>query len=242
MLEKDRGIVLAASRRGETSLYATFLGRSSGKIRLIAKGALGSRSPLRGVLERGNDVEVVYYFKPARTAYYLKEASVVRAAGDRDSLPHLSCRLAALELLDAVCHTAGADPDVVDVATEYLDVEGARDPLLFFLAFETRLLTVLGAAPAVAECAHCGAPVDEGAYVPAEGTAYCGDHAPPGPGAVRLDAALTSLLHRCQVEPLAALAAGAADPATRKRLGKLIHETYTHHVQGYDLPKSLNLI
>jgi hypothetical protein len=28
----------------------------------------------------------------------------------------------------------------------------------------------------------------------------------------------------------------------RKQLGRLVHWTYTYHVQGYHLPRSLNLI
>ncbi|MEJ2720147.1 MAG: recombination protein O N-terminal domain-containing protein [bacterium] len=63
MIKKDEGVILRSARSGETSKLVTFLGLESGKIRLIAKGALGGKSPFRGVLEPGNHLEIVYYFK-----------------------------------------------------------------------------------------------------------------------------------------------------------------------------------
>jgi len=47
---------------------------------------------------------------------------------------------------------------------------------------------------------------------------------------------------RCAQEPYAALAAREVSRAARKELGRLVHWTYTYHVQGYHLPRSLNLI
>ena len=103
MLVKDEGIVLSVSRSGDTSLGVVFLGRASGKIRLLAKGALSPKYPGRGVLESGNQVEVVYYHKDGYSTFYLKEVSLVASpAAGRESLPHLAANLAALELLSHV--------------------------------------------------------------------------------------------------------------------------------------------
>jgi recombinational DNA repair protein (RecF pathway) len=60
MLEKDSGVVLGATASGETSRRVVFLGRRFGKIQLMAKGALRRDSPLRGLLEPGYRVEVVF--------------------------------------------------------------------------------------------------------------------------------------------------------------------------------------
>lgn len=245
MLQKDDGIVLRTTRSGETSQVAVFLGRSSGKVRLMAKGALGPKSPWRGLFEPGHHIEVVYYFKEARSVYYIKEAASAsptsRAARRRDSLPHLAAMLAAMELLDLVCYHGSPDERVADLAVDYARHQDADDPLLMFLAFEVKLLEALGAAPEVSACAVCGSDLDGGAYSPREGASFCREHAGAA-DAVGLDARTVEEIARCMAEPFSALEHAEIDPARRKDLGKLVHWTYTHHVHGYSLPKSLNLI
>ena len=73
MLRKDEGVVLSSTRRGESSKLVTFLGRESGKMRLLAKGAMSPKSPFRGSLEPGSYVEVLFYYKEARSFFFLKD-------------------------------------------------------------------------------------------------------------------------------------------------------------------------
>lgn len=243
MLEKDAGVVLRTARSGETSLLVTFLGRRRGKIRLMAKGALSSKRTSGGLLETGNHVEAVYYFKEDRSVFYLREvAALSPPASGRDSLPHLAVRLSAMELLNQVCYPGSADESIVDLAVEYVRVADEADPLWVFLAFELRLLSVLGAFPDLAGCASCGAGVGGGAYDARGGVAYCADHAHLALDGLPLTPEMLEAVGRCTECPLAELAASEVEPATRKQLGKLVHWTYTFHVQGYSLPKSLNLI
>jgi DNA repair protein RecO len=242
MLEKDDGIVLRVTRSGETSQVLTFLGRRTGKVRLIAKGALGTRSPWRGLFEPGRHVEVVYYHKEGRTLYFIKEASArpglpVR----RDSLPHLATMLAAMELLELVCYQGSPDEHIVDVAVDYVHNQHGDDPLFLFLALEIKLLEALGAAPGVSACERCGASVEGGTYSPRDGASYCREHGVEGEK-VALDADMISFIERSTVLPFAELAHVRVESRVRKELGKLVHWTYTLHVHGYSLPKSLNLI
>ena len=105
MLRKDEGVVLSTTRRGESSKLVTFLGRDSGKTLLHAKGALGPKSPFRGSLEPGNYVEVLYYFKEGRTAFFLKEVSVHSGLNaDGGALTRMAVTLAMLEILNQVCY------------------------------------------------------------------------------------------------------------------------------------------
>jgi len=242
VLEKDEGIVLRTSRSGETSLMVTFLGRASGKIRLLAKGALGEKSPWRGVFEAGNAVEVVYYYKEGRSVYFVREASPGGPRGRRrDSLPHMATLLAAMELLEQVCYFGSPDAAIVDVAVDYVRHQDCRDPLFLFLAFEIKLLSALGASPDLAGCSECGAPIDGGVYSPRDGSACCREHA-AGVDLLPLGGGTVALAGLCTAEPFDTLAGHEVDAAHRKELGKLVHWTYTHHVHGYSLPKSLNLI
>lgn len=243
MLQKDEGIVLRTARSGETSQTFTFLGRASGRIRLIAKGALASKSPWRGMFEPGNHVEVLFYLKEGRSVYFVKEASFGSSpARRRDSLAHMATLLAAMELLDQVCYAGSPDEHLVDIAIDYARHQDCPDPLFLFLALEIKLLGALGVTPDVTSCSLCGADPTGGTYSPVDGSSLCREHAGSAPGSLGLDAETVAVLELCAGEPFDSIAGHEVPARRRKELGRLVHWTYTHHVHGYSLPKSLNLI
>jgi recombinational DNA repair protein (RecF pathway) len=209
----------------------------------MAKGALSPKHQFRGLLETGTHIETVFYYKENRSVYFVREASPLSPPfAGRDSLPHMAVRLAAMELLDLVCYPGSSDEGIVDLAVEFIRVGDANVPLLLFLAFELKLLAALGAFPELSGCAHCGAGLGGGAYNARDGVAYCRSHAGEAPDALSLSPVLIAAIDEYSNEPLTAAAAGEMDPRTRKDLGKIVHWTYTFHVQGYSLPKSLSLI
>jgi DNA repair protein RecO len=244
VLLRDSGIVLATERRGETSLSAIFLGRHAGKLRLLAKGALSARHPSRGALEPGNEVEVLYYQRDGQVTCYLKEISLMRSPGaGRDSLPHLAANLAALELLNHVCvPQASIDTDVVDTVSAFLATPPAVDPLFLFLAFQIKLLGALGVSPDTFDCVRCGESPGDGIYSPRDGVSFCAEHRTAVPEAVRLSPEIVAAAGQCAQESFELLAREGVARTVRKELGRLVHWTYTYHVQGYHLPRSLNLI
>jgi DNA repair protein RecO len=244
VLHRDTGLVLATSRSGETSLAASFLGRSSGKIRLLAKGAMSARHHSRGVLEPGNEIEVLYYHREGQATSYLKEASMIRPpAVGRESLPHLAAQLAALELLHLVCVPgASLDEGIVDTAAGYLAAPPAGDPLFLFLALEVKLLASLGVSPDTWSCVRCGESPSGGVYSPRDGVSFCAEHRAAVPEAVALSPEIVRAARHCAEETFDELARESVSRAVRKELGRLVHWTYTYHVQGYHLPRSLNLM
>jgi DNA repair protein RecO (recombination protein O) len=243
MILKDEGVVLKTARSGETSKTITLLSREGGKIRLLAKGALGEKSALRGALEPGNHIEVVYYHREGRTRYFLKEAHVHSALEIKtDSLGQVSCALAVLELLDGLCHWESPDGRILDLLIDYLRSPPAADPLLLFLVFELRLLSVLGALPDISACAVCGAPLTDGFYHPAEGMGACLRHSETTTRRIRVDADLIRFFDTLTGGSLAAFSGLTPDGSLRKRLGTVLHWTYTFHVNNYRLPESLKLI
>lgn len=243
MVRKDEGIVLKAARSGETSRRVTFLGRESGKVQLIGKGAMSSRSPFRGALEPGNRLQIVYYHKEGRTLFFLKEVHVVDTLrSGAGSLEQVAAGLAALELLDQVCYPGSPEAHIVDLVESYLACHRAVDPLAVYLALELKLLDVLGTAPHIAACSECGDAGGDGYYYPAEGSSRCRQHAFAEPHRVRLDRELIRIAEDMSLTTFDELVGRALDPGPRKRLGKLLHWTYTFHVQGYRLPESLKLI
>ena len=244
MLLKDTGIVLAIERRGESSLSAVFLGRAAGKTRLLVKGALSAKHPSRGALEPGNEVEVLYYHRDGQATSYLKEVALLRVPGaGRDSLPHMAANLAALELLNHVCvPQASVDSEVVDTAASFLAAPPAEDPLFLFLAFEIKLLAALGVSPDTVDCVRCGESPRDGIYSPRDGVSFCAEHRDSVPEAVVLSPEIVAVTGQCAEQSFDVLAREAVARGVRKELGRLVHWTYTYHVQGYHLPRSLNLI
>jgi DNA repair protein RecO (recombination protein O) len=243
MLVKDDGIILAVARSGDTSQIATFLSRRTGKVRLMAKGVLSSKHPARGLLEPGNHLEVLFYQKPNRTLYFIKEAALIHAPDvPRNSLNHMATLLAYVELLDKVCYPGSPDEHIVDLAIECARSCNSPDPLYWFLAFEIRLLELLGAAPEVSSCAACGDALESGVYLPSEGVSYCPTHGSGLQETIGVSAEVIGAARICLAVTFAAAIENPVSLAARKDLGKVIHWTYTYHVQGYSLPVSLNLI
>jgi len=243
MLRKDDGILLKSARQGETSRVVTFLGRESGKIRLLAKGALGHKSPFRGLLEPGNLVEAVYYYRKGRSQFFLREVHVrdgIRA--DREPLESVASTLAILELLDQTSYWESPDERIVDLAGEYFAATRDGDPLFIFLAFGFKLLDVFGAMPELSACQVCEKPLTSGFYHPAEGASACAAHSSGATKRIRLSADLLGLLEQMAAIPLRELTSATVDPDLRKRLGRVLHWTYTFHIHGYNLPEALKLI
>jgi DNA repair protein RecO len=154
----------------------------------------------------------------------------------------MAASLAVLELTDGVCFWESAEPRVVDLAVEYLRCPPPADPVLLFLAYETALLEILGALPDLSACAACGSAFERGVYYPEHGESVCPQHAAAPGQRIDLDPDLAALLRALAGSPLESAARAEVPAELRKRLGALLHWTYTFHVQNYRLPESLKLI
>ena len=243
MIKKDEGVVLRTARSGETSKIVTFLGREGGKIRFIAKGALGGKSAFRGALEPGTHLEVVYYHKEGRSLFFLREVHVHSAPRTESlTLSSLAALLAVLELLDQVCFPGSPEPGIVALLLDYRRCPDDDDPVFSFLVFQYNLLIVLGAVPDFAACASCGQPLSDGYFYPAEGASVCRTHAVSQSRRVWMDKSLIELISTIGRRPLRELRGMSVTAAARKDLGAVLHWTYTFHVNNYRLPEALKLI
>ncbi len=243
MLKKEEGAVLTSGKSGTSSRIVTLLGRRSGKIRLIAKGAARENSPFRGLLEPGAVIEAVYYYKEGRDIYFLKEASLLApATAGSGTLQSAASKLAALELVDQICYAGNPDPKVSELIESYVQIGEPSDSLLLFLAFEVKLLDALGALPEFGSCSVCGAAAAGGRYDPVDGICFCEREDPGRADMIPLSEEVYRLLQQAATRSLAELAHLAAEADARKTFGLLLHWTYTYHVQGYRLPNSLKLL
>jgi DNA repair protein RecO (recombination protein O) len=182
-LYRDEGVVLRVQKLGEADRIITVLTRRHGRVRAVAKGVRRTRSRFGASVEPFSHVDL-QLFEGRGTGDRL---DVVTQA---DSLMSYGDRLVA----DYARYTAGTA--VLETAERltseerepsmrlFLLVVGAlraltgggpsdlpaRDPGLVLDAFLLRAMTVAGYAPALEECARCGAPGPHRAFsVPAGG-------------------------------------------------------------------------
>jgi DNA repair protein RecO (recombination protein O) len=211
-LYRDDGIVLRTQKLGEADRIITVLGRSTGRIRAVAKGVRRTKSRFGARLEPFTHVDLMLH--PGRSLDVITQAEVIRPYGAplAADYPRYTAGVAMLETAERFT------PVEKEPALRQLLLligglrtlsEAEHDPRLVLDAFLLRSLAVAGYAPALEECARCGAPGngrDPAAggvggdrrlpafAVPAGGMvcASCRPHgaASPAPGTVALMAAL----------------------------------------------------
>ncbi len=162
---RARGIVLKRTKLGETDLIVTFLSDASSQVRAVAKGARKPGSRLAGVVDLGNEVELL--LRRGRGLDMVSEGKLVTS---RASLALDYDRSSTVSV-------------VLDCAAEFT-VEGDYDPRLYALtstaldavaraengrlslvaaAYILKAAAMQGFRPALDDCVRCGEPIDYGA-------------------------------------------------------------------------------
>ncbi|MDQ4020217.1 MAG: DNA repair protein RecO [Actinomycetota bacterium] len=172
-LYRDTGVVLRVQKLGEADRIVTLLTRRHGRVRAVAKGVRRTSSKFGARLEPFGHVDVQFY--RGRTLDIVTQAETVDGFGSRlvGDYGRYTTGCAVLETAERL---AGAEGE--PVLRLYLLVIGAlralsdgqRQPPLVLDAFLLRAMTTAGWAPALTECARCGAPGPHRAFsVPAGG-------------------------------------------------------------------------
>ena len=172
-LRHDQGIVLRSYPFGEADRVVVLLSPNHGKLRAVAKGVRKTTSRFGGRLEPFTHVDLILY--EGRSLDTITQVSVI------DAFPHLR------NDLDRVL-AAGTMVEVVDAVSEegegavraFLLLQrglraleaGPRHPDLV-AAFLLKVADVVGVAPALDECAGCGAHEGVTRFSFAAGGALC---------------------------------------------------------------------
>jgi DNA repair protein RecO (recombination protein O) len=162
-LYRDDGIVLRTQKLGEADRIITVLGRS-GRIRAVAKGVRRTKSRFGARLEPFMHVDLMLH--PGRSLDVITQAEVIRPYGEplAGDYPRYTTGVAMLETAERFT------PMEKEPALRQLLLligglralsEEEHDPRLVLDAFLLRSLAVAGYAPALQECARCGAPGNE---------------------------------------------------------------------------------
>ncbi len=174
-LYRDDGIVLRTQKLGEADRIITILGRTSGRVRAVAKGVRRTKSRFGARLEPFTHVDLMLH--TGRSLDIITQAEVIRPygvplAGD---YPRYTAGVAMLETAERFTPVE-KEPALRQLLLLIGGLRALGDaehaPGLVLDAFLLRSLAVAGYAPALQECARCGAV--------AAGGMVCASCRPPG--------------------------------------------------------------
>ena len=193
---RDDGIVLRTQKLGEADRIITILGRTTGRVRAVAKGVRRTKSRFGARLEPFTHVDLMLH--PGRSLDVITQAEVIRPYGEplAADYPRYTAGVAMLETAERFT------PVEKEPALRQLLLlvgglrslgEAEHDSRLVLDAFLLRSLAVAGYAPALEECARCGASASArarpGASAPGDqvrpGASAPGDQVRPGASAAR---------------------------------------------------------
>ena len=195
-LYRDDGIVLRTQKLGEADRIITILGRTSGRIRAVAKGVRRTKSRFGARLEPFTHVDLMLH--TGRSLDIITQAEVIRPYGAplAGDYPRYTAGVAMLETAERFTPVE-KEPALRQLLLLIGGLRALGDaehaPGLVLDAFLLRSLAVAGYAPALQECARCGAPesgtqgsgtLREGRRLPAfavaAGGMVCASCRPPG--------------------------------------------------------------
>ena len=158
---RDDGIVLRTQKLGEADRIITILGRTTGRVRAVAKGVRRTKSRFGARLEPFTHVDLMLH--PGRSLDVITQAEVIRPYGKplAADYPRYTAGVAMLETAERFTpmEKEPALRQLLLLIGGLRSLGGAEhDSRLVLDAFLLRSLAVAGYAPALEECARCGAP------------------------------------------------------------------------------------
>ena len=160
-LYRDDGIVLRTQKLGEADRIITILGRTSGRVRAVAKGVRRTKSRFGARLEPFTHVDLMLH--TGRSLDIITQAEVIRPYGEplAGDYPRYTAGVAMLETAERFTPVE-KEPALRQLLLLIGGLRALGDaehaPGLVLDAFLLRSLAVAGYAPALQECARCGAP------------------------------------------------------------------------------------
>jgi DNA repair protein RecO (recombination protein O) len=199
-LYRDTGVVLRVQKLGEADRIITLITRRHGKLRAVAKGVRRTSSRFGARLEPFCHVDLQCY--TGRTLDVITQVETIDAFASSlvDDYQLYTAGCAVLETAERLSAEEG-EPVLrlymlVASALRALS-SGERDPSLLLDAFLMRAMAYAGWAPALSECARCGAPGPHRAFSVSGGGAVCPRCRPPGSASPSPDtlALMDALMH-----------------------------------------------
>ncbi len=181
-LYRDEGVVLRTQKLGEADRIITLLTRRTGKVRGVAKGVRRTMSRFGARLEPFSHVDLQLH--GGRSLDVITQVETLHPYGEAivADYPRYTAGTAMLETADRL--TVGEKEPALRqflllVGGLRTLAQGGHEARLVLDAFFLRSLAVAGYAPALSECARCGAEAAR-AFAIVAGGVVCGACRPPG--------------------------------------------------------------
>ncbi len=121
MIVHTEAIIFKSVDYQETSKIVTMFTREHGKIALIVKGVKKPKSKFSGLIEIGNLLDVVYYFKDSRSVQFLSEASYAEKLKNlRIDFEKMATMTSAIELISQLLHDNEVNEPLFDFTKNML--------------------------------------------------------------------------------------------------------------------------
>lgn len=147
MIVHTEAIVFRTVDYSESSKIVTLFTRRQGKIAVMVHGARKPKSKFAGLMEVGNLLETVYYFKSTRSVQTLSEASYVdKNLNLRTDFHKLATMTSSIELINQLLHEGEVNEPMFDRTRNFLlwlD-RTERNPGMVFPYLQIRLAGDMG--------------------------------------------------------------------------------------------------
>lgn len=155
-LYRDRAVVLRTHKLGEADRIVVVLGRSSGKVRAVAKGVRRTGSKFGARLEPGSHVHLQLHQGRGELDIVTQAESVEPFRRTREDLSRLGRVASLLEAVEQLAQDRQPAPRLFDMLVGGLRTVEERNPPLVAAAFYLKLLAAEGVAPELDLCVGCG--------------------------------------------------------------------------------------
>lgn len=232
-VRESEAIILQSYPLGEADRLVSFLSRSYGRMRGVAKGARRPKSQFGATLERCSWIRIWYFERETRDLVRITQSELIEsyldAFGDYDSGN-------ALTLLAEISEAVLPERDPVDASFRLLlvaarNIQKTRAPALPVAYFALWTMRLAGWLPALEHCARCGQALGDGPGYGAPGRTalWCRNCRLPGRSVVSkaaLDVARAMLTERLETmaEQTPALSSEALHDLTAFLLNGIEHQ------------------
>lgn len=242
---KTEAVVLKGWKLGETSKILSLCTKDYGKVKVVAKGALGSKSKFKGCLEPMTRIRAVFYDKKTRDLQLLSQADLLDAhlhiIGDFE---RSTLGLAQVELADRVLFGEEPFPRMYELlfsALSGLDL-GSGFMEGYFWYFESHFIDIMGYKPTWDRCLECKGSLglEGGFFQPHNGgliCAACGFRL----GGLRVGGETLEILYwlqKCMLHEVGRLNPNQGQKSEIRRMFDLYFKTHIEHMKPL---KSLGL-
>ncbi len=176
--ERTEAIVLRGVDFSESSQIVTLLTPDRGKVACMAKGARRPKSPLAGMMDTFNRLEIVYYWKESRSVQPLAEATLLDGfSGIKRDLEKATYAAFPLELTDRIAHENEPSEELFGELISGLEqlATWSGNVRAHCCWQVMQLLTAAGFAPSLDICCECGRDITESAGFAFSGGVVCNE-------------------------------------------------------------------